>query len=317
MYHPTTRLLTLLELLQSRGHLSGTELAQRLDVDGRSVRRYIGMLQDLGIPIEGTRGPYGGYRLLPGYKLPPLLFTEDEAVALTLGLLDLRRSGLALAPEAVEGALAKVERVLPATVRARVRAVQAHLALDGAFRDGGADGALVVQLSEAAARGQSVLLRYRSQRGEETARVVDPYGVVGWTRSWYLVGYCHLRQGLRVFRLDRVRDAALHDARFAPPADFDPLAYVLPRVAGWGSAHAVEVVLGLSLEEARQNVPPGDSTLESTAEGVVIHMRATDLDGFARFLLGLGCPLAVRQPRELKAALRRAAQEIMQVADRA
>src|SRR5579875_2417686 len=124
MYHPTTRLLALLELLQSRGQMSGTEIAERLQVDGRSVRRYILMLQDLGIPIEGTRGPYGGYRLLPGYKLPPLLFSEDEAIALTLGLLLLQRSGLALTAAAVEGTLAKVERTLPTATRERVQALQ-------------------------------------------------------------------------------------------------------------------------------------------------------------------------------------------------
>jgi len=317
MYHPTTRLLTLLELLQSRGRLSGAELARRLEVDGRSIRRYIGMLQDLGIPIEGTRGPYGGYRLLPGYKLPPLLFTEDEAVALTLGLLGLRRSGLALAPEAVEGALAKVDRVLPAAVQARVQALQAHLALDSRPWDGAADSALVVQLSDAAARGQSVLLRHRSQSGAETERVVNPYGVVSWTRLWYLVGYCHLRRGLRVFRLDRIRAAAPHDAGFEPPTDFDCLGYVLRRVAGWGSAHAVEVVLGLGLEEARRKVPPGDTALESAPDGVVLRTRATDLDGFARFLLGLGCTLAVHEPAELQEALRRVARDIMQVAEEA
>ncbi len=87
MYHPTTRVLTVLELLQSRQQLSGAELASRLEVDRRTVRRYVTMLQDLGIPVEGERGRHGGYRLRPGFKLPPLMFTEDEALALTLGLL--------------------------------------------------------------------------------------------------------------------------------------------------------------------------------------------------------------------------------------
>jgi len=317
MYHPTTRLLTLLELLQARGQLNGAELTQRLEVDRRSVRRYIGMLQDMGIPIEATRGPHGGYRLLPGYKLPPLLFTEDEAVALTLGLLGLRRSGLALAPEAVEGALAKVDRVLPTTVRERVRALQARLALRGMPGDGAADSALVVRLSEAAAQGRSVLLRHRSPGGEETERVVDPYGVVGWGRLWYLVGHCHMRRDIRVFRLDRIRDAAPHDVRFEPPADFDYAGYVLRRVAGWGSAQAVEVILGLGLEEVRRKVPSGDTRLESVPEGVILRTRATDLDGLARFLLGLGCPLTVRYPGELAEALRRVARTIVRVADEA
>src|SRR5687767_9627859 len=103
MYFPATRVLTVLELLQARGRMSGPELAARLEVDTRTVRRYITMLQDLGIPVEAERGRYGTYRLRPGFKLPPLLFTDDEALALTLGLLLARRLELAMAAPAVEG----------------------------------------------------------------------------------------------------------------------------------------------------------------------------------------------------------------------
>ncbi|HJZ49553.1 MAG TPA: HTH domain-containing protein, partial [Roseiflexaceae bacterium] len=120
MYHPTTRVLTVLELLQAHESISGPQLAARLEVNIRTVRHYITLLQDLGIPIEAERGRQGGYRLRPGFKLPPLMFTEDEALALTLGLLAARRMGLAAAAPAVEGALAKVERVMPATLRARM-----------------------------------------------------------------------------------------------------------------------------------------------------------------------------------------------------
>src|SRR5690349_4201232 len=107
MYFPTTRVLTVLELLQSRQQMSGQELAERLEVDPRTVRRYITMLQDLGIPVEGVRGRYGSYRLRPGYKLPPLMFNDDEALALTLGLLIGRKMGLTMATPAAEGGLAK------------------------------------------------------------------------------------------------------------------------------------------------------------------------------------------------------------------
>src|SRR5579859_2287859 len=110
--------------------MGGPELAARLEVNLRTVRRYINMLQDLGIPIQAERGRHGGYRLRPGFKLPPLMFTEDEALALTLGLLTARRLGLAAAAPAVEGALAKVERVMPATLRDRVQAVQETLVFD-------------------------------------------------------------------------------------------------------------------------------------------------------------------------------------------
>src|SRR5215475_13349935 len=113
MYSPTSRLLTVLELLQSYKQMSGSELARRLEVDTRTVRRYIVTLQDMGIPVEGERGPYGTYQLQRGYKLPPLMFTDSEAVALTLGLLAIREFRFPVDVAAVEGALAKTERVLP------------------------------------------------------------------------------------------------------------------------------------------------------------------------------------------------------------
>ena len=124
MYSPTTRLLTLFELLQSHAEIPGSDLAKTLEVDVRSVRRYVTILQDLGIPIEAERGRYGSYGLRPGFKLPPLMFAEDEAVAVALGLLAARRMKLAVAAPAVEGAIAKVERVLPAKLREQVQAVQ-------------------------------------------------------------------------------------------------------------------------------------------------------------------------------------------------
>src|SRR5919206_1828063 len=106
MYHPTTRLLAVLELLQSRQRVGGAELARRLEVDERTVRRYVTMLRDLGIPVEAERGRHGAYRLRPGYKLPPLMFTDEEALAVVLGLLAARRLGFGVATPAIEGALA-------------------------------------------------------------------------------------------------------------------------------------------------------------------------------------------------------------------
>jgi predicted DNA-binding transcriptional regulator YafY len=317
MYHPTTRLLAMLEMLQSRGRLSGVELADRLEVDRRSVRRYVETLQDLGIPIEGTRGPYGGYRLLPGYKLPPLLFTEDEAVALTLGLVSLRRWGLTMTSVTVEGALAKLERVLPNTARTRVKAVQTHLALESTVQNTAVESTMVVQLSTAAAEGHSQRLLYQSQRGESTERVVDPYGVVNWTRSWYMVGYCHLRQAPRMFRLDRIKRVTADDGRFEPPVDFDYLGYVIDHIVGWGGANPIEVVLGLSIDEARRLVPPGYGLLEPDPEGVLLRSQTENLDWFAQFLLGLECSLAVRRPEDLKVALRRVARKALKVAQKA
>src|SRR5579872_3283894 len=130
MYSPTTRVLTVLELLQSRERVTGAEIAERLEVHIRTVRRYIAMLEELGVPVEAERGRYGAYRLLPGYKLPPLMFTQDEALATTLGLLAARKLGLTANAPGVEGAIAKLERVLPLPLRSKVRAVEETLILD-------------------------------------------------------------------------------------------------------------------------------------------------------------------------------------------
>src|SRR6266516_2597658 len=156
MYFPATRVLTVLELLQSRQRISGPELATRLEVDTRTVRRYIMMLQDLGVPVEAERGRYGSYRLRPGFKLPPLMFTDDEALALTLGLLAARKMGLAVAAPAVEGALAKVERVLPATLRQRVQALQETLIFDVVPSSAAIRSEIVSTLSTAAQQQHSV-----------------------------------------------------------------------------------------------------------------------------------------------------------------
>src|SRR2546423_5268830 len=121
MYFPTTRVLTVLELLQSHQRLSGPDIAERLEVNPRTVRRYITMLQDLGIPVEAERGRYGTYRLRPGFKLPPLMFTEEEALALTLGLLAAHKLGLAAAPPAVEGGAAQGGARFPTRVTGRVQ----------------------------------------------------------------------------------------------------------------------------------------------------------------------------------------------------
>src|SRR5207248_11122420 len=127
MYHPTSRVLTVLELLQSRPSITGPELAARLEMDVRTVRRYITHLQDVGIPVEANIGRYGGYRLRPGFKLPPLMFTEEEATSVMLGLLGTSWLEIGQSSVAVEGALAKVSRVLPLRARERLNAMSSHL----------------------------------------------------------------------------------------------------------------------------------------------------------------------------------------------
>jgi predicted DNA-binding transcriptional regulator YafY len=317
--YPTTRVLALLALLQTYGRLSGPQLSQRLGVGERTVRRYMTLLADLGIPVEAGRGRDGGYRLRPGFKLPPLMFSEDEALALVLGLRVVRQSGLAGTPADVEGALGKVERVMPDSLRVRVRALQEAVVLTGAASDTPPAGTIIGALSEAAHRRRRVQLRYRSRHGEETARLVDLYGVVCLEGTWYAVGYDHLRADLRTYRVDRVLGARVRDETFTAPADFDVVAHLQHALATTPGVLTVEVLLETTLEQARQLVPARSATLEETPRGVLARGQVQDareLASLAHILAGLGCPLVVRQPPELRDELRALATHIAWLADR-
>ena len=315
MYHPTTRVLTVLELLQSHQRLSGPELAARLEVNARTARRYITMLQDMGIPIEAERGRYGAYRLRPGFRLPPLMFSDEEALAVTLGLLAARRLGLAVAAPAVEGALAKIERVLPTALRERLQAVQASLVIDLARPEASPSSAMVVTLSQAVQAERSVAIRYRNERGDESERLMDPYGIVFRQGRWYVAGHCHLRDDLRLFRLDRVQDAQLTEDRFTRPVEFDAAEFVVQSLASMPNTWEVEVLLKATLDDARRRVSPVFGTLEPCAEGVLLRAFGDHLSWMARELVATGLPLSVRRPEALRDELRQLASNVLAMAD--
>ncbi|MBV9788759.1 MAG: YafY family transcriptional regulator [Chloroflexi bacterium] len=308
MYHPTTRLLTILELLQTYPVLSGAELARRLEVGARSVRRYILMLQDMGIPIEATHGPGGGYQLRPGFKLPPLMFTDAEATAIVLGLLGSSWLELGQSAAAVEGALAKVLRVLPLHTRERLNAVSAHLILSPYEQESRPDAGLLLQLSAAIQNRQRLAFAYCSQRDELTQRTVEPYGLVGWWGRWYLVGFCCMRQAHRLFRLDRMQQAQVLAETFVRDEDFDAQAYVELHLNEGGALWQIEVEFHASLEKVRQKIPESFGTLIVTEAGVLFQSQYGDMDSTARYLMGLNLPFVVHQPPELRDALLRLAE---------
>jgi predicted DNA-binding transcriptional regulator YafY len=297
---PSIRLLAFLEILQERPFVTGRELAERLEVDIRTVRRYVAAAQELGIPVEGERGPAGGYRLRPGYKLPPLMFTDDEATAVVFGLVAARRLGVSTAGEA----LAKVHRVLPAVLRARVEALEATVG----FTHAGADAAppgndTVLTLSEGAQRRRRVRARYTSWRGEESERDLSPYGLVVHAGRWYLAAHDHDRGELRTFRVDRMRDAALGPPTGPPPDGFNAVAHVSRSLARVPWTWQVEVLLETTLEEAAARIPPTLGELAPTPGGVLLRMRVETLDYMARLLANLGWPFVIRRPDELRAAV--------------
>src|SRR5437868_2562458 len=226
MSHPTIRVLAVLELLQSQAQIGGAELADRVKVDRRTLRRYIAMLEEMGIPITTEQGRYGGYRLVPGYKLPPMMFTDEEAQALSLGLIAVRGLGLADAAPAIESVQAKLDRVLPSAPKKTVAALRESVALQTGTPGANADAKLLRALSESAQARRTAALRYRSADGTLTSREFDVYGLVFRTGRWYVVGHCHLRQGLRTLRLDRVAHGEASGKDFQRPEGFDAVEYL-------------------------------------------------------------------------------------------
>jgi predicted DNA-binding transcriptional regulator YafY len=298
VYQPATRVLTVLELLQTYGQLSSVELARRLEVTSRSVRRYIMMLQDLGIPVESARGRHGGYRLRPGYKLPPLMFTNSEAMVVTLGLLNVDRLGLQIGEPAIEGALAKIGRVLPDEVQEQVRSVQESTVHDDASAGVRTPADTVIALSKAVQQNRQVWIRYAGPRAE-SSRTVDPYGLVLRERYWYVVGWCHLREGIRVFRLDRIARYRILSTTFARPADFDARGQVLQSLSNRVEEPQVELLLQTTLNEARQWVSIISATLRDSDDGVVLNCNTGSLEWLATFIATMPWEVTVRKPPEL------------------
>ena len=307
----------MLELLQARGQIGGPELARRLEVGERTVRRYAAMLREMGIPVEAELGRYGAYSLRPGYRLPPMMFTDEEALGLTLGLLAARGLGLAGAAPAVEGALAKLERVMPEALRGRVQALQETVSIAVARPQAPARSEALLTLAAAVGERRRVLLRYRSGWSGETEREVDPYGVMHREGYWYAVGYCHLRGGMRLFRIDRVLEAEMLEETFVRPTDLDSPEALLRAVASTtGERWSVEVLLETSVEDVRGQLPPVGLALEQTEGGTLLRCSTWSLEWVARVLAGLRCSFVVRRPDELREALERRAEEISALARR-
>jgi predicted DNA-binding transcriptional regulator YafY len=313
--HPIGRVLATLELLQARGWLGADELSRRLEVDRRTVRRYVTTLRELGIPVEARPGRVGGYRLRPGFRLPPLMLTDDEALAVILGLLAARRVGLAATAPATESALAKLERVLPLDLREPVLSLDqaVEFTLRGS-RPVPASTDILLRLGVAAHRQRRVRISYRNFQGEASERHVDPYGLVFHAGRWYLVGWDHSRRHLRTFRCDRIASLVVEDQAFARPTDFDSAEAVSRSLASvpWGVT--VEVLLRTTLEAARRRVGVGIAVLDPVPGGVRLRMGADGLDWAARYLVSLELPFQVVGPPGLRDALRRLADEIAEVA---
>ncbi|MGH3078144.1 MAG: helix-turn-helix transcriptional regulator [Gaiellaceae bacterium] len=316
MLAPTARLLELLELLQARPLTTGREIADRLGIDARTVRRYVTALQDLGIPVEGQRGVGGGYRIRPGYRLPPLMLNDDEAVVVALGIVASGQLGLTASAESIDTALAKIHRVLPDGLRRRVEALEATLDFTRSAPAGApVAGERVLLLAEAIRGRRRVRTGYRAFSGEVTRRELSPLGLVVHSGRWYLAAYDHGRDDLRTFRVDRMRRPAVaREPAVDPPEGFDAVTYISRSLARTPWRHEVVVLLHLPLEEATRRLPATLAELVEAAGGTRLRMRVSSLDWMASVLAGVGCTFAVEEPEELRVSVRALADRLAESA---
>jgi predicted DNA-binding transcriptional regulator YafY len=317
MARPTARVLALLELLQSGGVRTVAELAGRLGVDERTVRRYADHLIDLDVPVESVRGRYGGYRLGPGYRLPPLMLTDDEALAVLLGLAAGQRAGLTAGAEAAsETAAAKIRRVLPRRLARRLDALLGSLAftappagaVDGADS---VDGAVLLSIADAVRHRRPVSIRYTAGDGHRSERVLHPYGLVVHSGRWYVTGTDPGIGEDRTFRLDRIASARTLPGAFEPPAGVDPAQRVLSGLATAPYRHRVSLLIQGTAERIRDRLPASVAIIEelpprpSGADGDTqrwfrAELRVARLDWLPPVLASLDLPFVIERPGELR-----------------
>jgi predicted DNA-binding transcriptional regulator YafY len=313
MANVATRLISIILMLQRRGTLKASELSEELGVSERTIHRYMGMLDELGIPIYSERGPYGGFSLVRGYKLPPLIFTPEEATALYLGAELVKDVWGASYFDAAVGATAKLDNVLPDALLQEVKQVQRGLLVTGWLRrDYGPWAPILDNLRRCVARRRRVRLIYRSFHREVTSRPMDPYALALQWGNWYLVGYCHLRGDLRTFRVDRIQEIEPTGENFEFPADFSAREYLL-RMAQERPATYYRVAVRFEPEVAhivRERREEWQELADHDDGSVTLAFDASDLAWPCRWVLTYQDRATVLGPPELAAMVRDAAQAI-------
>jgi predicted DNA-binding transcriptional regulator YafY len=302
----SSRLLTLLSLLQARRDWPGPELAERLEVSARTIRRDVERLRALGYPVESLTGPAGGYRLRAGTAMPPLLLDDDEAIAIAVGLRTAARASVAGIEETSVRALVKLEQVLPARLRHRVRALGAVTTMLPA---GGptVDPQCLTVLATGCRDSERVRFAYRGRDGAKSRREVEPHSLVNLGRRWYLLAWDRGRRDWRTFRVDRLTGPASTGMRFAPrqlPAK-DAAAYVSQRLSAVPNRYEARVTLHAPAEAIRKRVPSHWGAVEEVdARTCEYRTGDDDLDWLAMRVAMLGVDFEVHEPPELSEHLR-------------
>jgi predicted DNA-binding transcriptional regulator YafY len=308
---PTARALRTLELLQQRPGTTAEELARRLGVTERAARRYVGMLREAGIPVESTRGPGGGYRLGRGTRLPPVVFTQDEALSLVMAVF----AGGTDATDSVDAALGKVIQALPERVGAQAATLRAHAAAAPSRSSARPDPGTTSALVEAAAARRTVRVSYRSESGREWDATVDPWAVVVRHGRWYLLCHAHQAEAVRTYRIDRIHAVAPTDQTFRPPDNLDPVA-ALEYNLGVGWEFPTRVVFDAPYERVAPWIRPPMGQLAQLAERCVLTGSTSNPQMYAQEFLSLvPFPFRVEAGTELRDAVAEVARRFTAAVD--
>ncbi|MCP2636976.1 YafY family transcriptional regulator [Microbacterium sp. HD4P20] len=303
---PTSRLLSLLSLLQTPRTWAGSELAERLRVTHRTVRRDVDRLREMGYPVEADLGVHGGYRLVAGTSMPPLLFEDDEAVAVALGVRTIAAQGLPGLEDAGLRALAKLSTSLPSRLRHRVRNLGGTAMTWRVRADFPTDPDVLTILASATSNSERVRMQYERRDGERGARHIEPRRLVSSHGRWYLVAFDVERDGWRTFRVDRIREPRPTGApaRNTMP-DEDVLAHLEASERAMESTYRADIILLLPLNVARERLRDHVGDGDLTAEGDVTRWRSAEdtAPWLAIRLLLLGCAFHVNSPPALRTYL--------------
>lgn len=324
MADTTARALQLLELLQSAQQRSVAELADRLGVDERTIRRDMARLLELGLPVQTLRGRYGGYRIAQGRRVLPLMFGAEEAVAVYLGLA--RVQAAAREPAiAAQTALSKIKRALPAAEAERVDALLQVMTRTAGHEDAMPEPGVMLTLADAIALGRALELRYVDSGGTPSRRTVHPFSLVAHGGRWYLIALETERQQERAFRADRVRSARALGERFTPERVPDPEGRLLDLFATVPYRWHVVLRLHASEEHIRAHLPRSMARLEREHPGgdgegggerpwYRADIRAERLDWLPSVIAALGCEVRIVGPDELRLEVRAAAERMVRAA---
>jgi predicted DNA-binding transcriptional regulator YafY len=310
---PTARALLALELLQAGPGITADRLADKLGVTERAARRYVGILREAGIPVESIRGPYGGYRLGRGLRLPPLVFTAAEALGLVMAVLDGHHDA-GDPTDLVGSALGKIMRALPEPVAAQAEAVRRTTAPAPDRSAARPAPETTTALVRACSDRRRVRLGYCSESGSQWDGEVDPWAIVVRHGRWYLLCWSRKVAARRAYRVDRVRAVEVLEETFIPPADLDPVGMLEDHLAvGW--EYEAEVVIDAPRDKLAPCVPRALGRLEQLDDGTTRLVGSTSNPAwYVEQLAAIPAPFRIERSREIQDAASRLGQRLLAAA---